>query len=162
MSALKDKSTKITMDEHKQNIDYIFNEIGFGFFVLKNFLWFFWWLDFGILPVKIMTYFYSNHSIWLSYDYDLKTYSWLMFNQVPTLNYIGWFCIALALSNPKTIQQILYRLPLLKTKISRDLLNTQTLIYGFFVGFLASHLSSVLMDLPDIFASSAINYIRIF
>jgi hypothetical protein len=85
-----------------------------------------------------------------------------MFDQAPTLSYIGWLCIALALSNPKTIQHIFYRVPLLKIKISRDLLNTQTLVYGFFVGFLASHLSSVLMDLPDIFASSAINYIRIF
>jgi hypothetical protein len=32
MSASKDKPTKITMDEHKQNIDYIFNEVGFSFF----------------------------------------------------------------------------------------------------------------------------------
>jgi len=60
MSASKDKPTKITMDEHKQNIDYIFNEVGFSFFVLKNFLWFFWWLDLGLLPVKIITYLYSN------------------------------------------------------------------------------------------------------
>lgn len=162
MSESKDNSTKISADEHKQNIDYIFNEVGFSFFVLKNFLWFFWWLDLGMLPGKIISYLYSNHATWLSYDYDLRSYSWLMLDKTPTLSYIGWFFIALALSNPKTIQQLFYRIPILKIKITRDLLSPQTLVYGFFIGFLASHLSSILMDLPDILSAYSLDYLRIF
>lgn len=158
----KGNSIKISTDEHKKNIDFVFNEVGFSFFVLKNFLWFFWILDLGLLPGKIITYLYSNHATWLSYAYDIKSSSWLMLDKSPTLSYIGWFCIALALSNPKTIQQLLYKIPFLKIKISRDLLNYQTLVYGFFIGFLASHLSSVFMDLPDILSAYSIEYIRIF
>jgi hypothetical protein len=33
----KDNSIKISTDEHKKNIDFVFNEVGFSFFVLKIF-----------------------------------------------------------------------------------------------------------------------------
>lgn len=138
------------LSEHEKNLNFAFHE--FGFFGINQYriMVFFWLYEITLLPGKIALAYFGINTSWLKAKYSFFQDHWTLSERTPTLEYVGLFTIVLALSHPFFIIEVLKRASFLNFKISRSLMEFNSIVYAIFIALLSSRLVDLLLDLAKI------------